>query len=183
MAMSDEELLLMVRKGKDSAFEKLIKRYQNPVHNFLFRMVKHPEDSADLVQQVFFQVYKKSAQFKEGTYFKAWLFAIASNTGKNHYQAKIRQWKKATINTGFSASDPESGLNNLIRKQNIKRLLDAMQQLPPKQKLTIELRIYRDYTIDEIANIMDVSSGATKANLHHGLKKLKQMFELDNAIP
>lgn len=175
MVNSDEELFLSGRDGNEWAFKELIKRYQQPVYCFLYKMAKNHDDTADLMQQTFLQIFRKAEQFQEGTSFKAWLFTIASNTGKNHYRTVERR-KESELVGETLADSATSGMDMVAKKQTKSVVIGAINQLPVRQKQTIELRIYREFTFDEIARVMSVTTGAAKANFHHGIKRLKQLL-------
>ncbi len=76
--VSDEKLVARALAGSNNAWQKLVKRYERRVYNYALRMVGHPDDAADLMQEVFMGVYRNLPGFRGDGVFAACLFRIAS---------------------------------------------------------------------------------------------------------
>ena len=76
--VTDEDLVASALKGSNSAWTKLVKRYEKRVYNYALRMVGHPDDAFDLMQEVFVGVHRNLAGFRGDGAFPAWLFRIAN---------------------------------------------------------------------------------------------------------
>src|SRR5579863_8188362 len=83
MARSDVQLMLDVKSGDDSSFELLLRKYQTPLVNFLYRMVRNTGTAEDLAQEVFLRVYRARKQYSPSAKFTTWLFRIATNLALN----------------------------------------------------------------------------------------------------
>ena len=72
--VSDETLVSRTLAGSNSAWLKLVKRYEKRVYNYALRMVGHPDDAFDLMQEVFMGVHRNLAGFRGDAPFPGWLF-------------------------------------------------------------------------------------------------------------
>ena len=189
---SNEDLMGSVRLGNRHAFEVLINRHQRSVLNFIFRFLGNRTDAEDLTQEVFLRVWKAAGTYKPDAKFTTWLYRIATNLCINrqhairirklfvqsHVQEQIQNSKDSSI-IGESAGilSPEE---RLIDSEQSVRLLNALIELPAKQRVAIVLRIYDEMSYQEIAQIMDRSLSSVdslliraKKNLHRKLVEKK----------
>ena len=189
---SNEDLMGSVRLGNRHAFEVLINRHQRSVLNFIFRFLGNRADAEDLTQEVFLRVWKAAGTYKPDAKFTTWLYRIATNLCINrqhairirklfvqsHVQEQIQNSKDSSI-IGESAGilSPEE---RLIDSEQSVRLLNALIELPAKQRVAIVLRIYDEMSYQEIAQIMDRSLSSVdslliraKKNLHRKLVEKK----------
>ena len=189
---SNEDLMGSVRLGNRHAFEVLINRHQRSVLNFIFRFLGNRADAEDLTQEVFLRVWKAAGTYKPDAKFTTWLYRIATNLCINrqhairirklfvqsHVQEQIQNSKDSSI-IGESAGilSPEE---RLIDSEQSVRLLNALIELPAKQRVAIVLRIYDEMSYQEIAQIMDRSVSSVdslliraKKNLHRKLVEKK----------
>ena len=189
---TNEDLMGSVRLGNRHAFEVLINRHQRSVLNFIFRFLGNRADAEDLTQEVFLRVWKAAGTYKPDAKFTTWLYRIATNLCINrqhairirklfvqsHVQEQIQNSKDSSI-IGESAGilSPEE---RLIDSEQSVRLLNALNELPAKQRVAIVLRIYDEMSYQEIAQIMDRSVSSVdslliraKKNLHRKLVEKK----------
>ncbi|MDH5407097.1 MAG: RNA polymerase sigma factor [Gammaproteobacteria bacterium] len=170
----DQELLKrFVSEQDEMAFKLLVERYQQPLYQFIWRHVGNQDDALDLSQKVFLQVFSKAEQFRSESKFKTWLYQIAINLCKNHFRGKDRQRIADVELEELELESEQSTMNEVEKIQEQTHLFNAVKSLPDKQRTTLELRLYQEYTFAEIAEIMNCPVGTAKANYHHAIKSLK----------
>ncbi len=169
----DEDLALLDRhaSGDREAFNELVQKYQRPLYAMLYRMVSDHADAADILQKTFVKAFTGIGGFERRSSFRTWLYQIAINLAKNLYRDRSRV-HQVPLDDVVIRKDPKT-LDALVRKETRERLMQAMTELPEKQRLTVMLRVQQQKTFDEIAAIMRCSLGTAKANYHHGVQKLK----------
>src|ERR1700691_210830 len=86
----DAALMLRVKRGDRAAFAELVDKYKQPVTNFIFRSLRDEAEAEDLAQNVFLQVYKSRARYRQTAKFSPWLFTIARNLGLNEIRRRSR---------------------------------------------------------------------------------------------
>lgn len=171
----DLELLDRCVAGDRDAFNELVLKHQKPLYSMLYRMVSDADDAADILQKTFVKAFTGIKGFERRSSFRTWLYQIAINLAKNLYRDRSRAGR-VPLDDVIIRRDPKT-LESLIRKETRDRLYKALTSLPEKQRLTVMLRIQEQKTFEEIAGIMKCSVGTSKANYHHGVQKLKAVFE------
>src|SRR5580693_4437440 len=76
---SDHELLAAIQGGNELAFEEIVRRYSNPIINFVFRMLDDYERSKDLAQETFVRIYTSADRYQATYNFSTYIYRIASN--------------------------------------------------------------------------------------------------------
>jgi len=173
----DEDLSLLDRftTGDRDAFDELVLKHQKPLYSLLYRMVSDKEDAADILQKTFIKAFTGIRGFERRSSFRTWLYQIAINLAKNLYRDRARA-ALVPLDDVVIRRDPKV-LESLIHKESRDHLHRAVAGLPDKQRLTVMLRIQEQKTFEEIAGIMKCSVGTSKANYHHGVQKLKELFK------
>lgn len=170
----DSGLIDSALAGAREAFDELVLKYQKPLYAMLYRMVRDPDDAADLLQKTFVKAFTGLAGFERRSSFKTWLYQIAINLAKNLYRERSRA-VHVPIDDVVIGHNPKT-LQRLIKREQKDRVRSAVAGLPEKQRLTLLLRIQERKTFEEIAGIMKCSVGTSKANYHHAVQKLKGMM-------
>jgi RNA polymerase sigma-70 factor (ECF subfamily) len=173
----DDDLQLLDRcvAGDRDAFNELVLKHQKPLYSMLYRMVSDADDAADILQKTFVKAFTGIKGFERRSSFRTWLYQIAINLAKNLYRDRARAGR-VSLDDVIIRGDPKT-LESLIKKETRDRLYKALTLLPDKQRFTVMLRIQEQRTFEEIAGIMKCSVGTSKANYHHGVQKLKILFE------
>jgi RNA polymerase sigma-70 factor (ECF subfamily) len=183
---TNENLMGRVRLGNKHAFEVLIRRHQQSVLNFIFRFMGNRTDAEDLTQEVFLRIWKAAGTYKPEAKFTTWLYRIATNLcinkqrairirrlfAKSHSQEQRRGSKDSfIIGEGAELLTPE---DHLIDSEQSVQLLNALNELPTSQRLTIVLKIYDEMSYQEISQIMDRSISAVDSLLIRAKKNLRK---------
>ena len=86
--LSDEQLVRDTLAGRNEAFGELMRKHQSLVMDLALRMLRNREEAEDVIQQVFVAAYRHLADFRFGSQFSTWLYAIALNRARNHLRSK-----------------------------------------------------------------------------------------------
>jgi len=177
--LSDDTLVAKALDGQADAWDKLIGRYERKIFNFALRLTGNREDAMDLMQEVFMAVYRNLGGFGMRSSFASWLYSIASKRAIDFYRRK-----KATEpfqEEGIAAALEDSPFHNLARQQTNTHVLALLANLPPEQRLVVELKFFQDQTFDEMAETLGVSANTLKSRLYSALKRIKTMPEVAHA--
>ncbi len=164
-----------VEKKDQGAYRELLKRYQDSIYYMLLKMVNNRSDAEDLTFEAFEKAFRRLDQYTPDYAFSTWLFKIATNNCIDF----IRKKKKKTysidsnpendegeeIEVDLKAQnlDPEE---NLMKDQKIEMMRDVVNQLKPKYRELIELRYFKEYSYEEIADALEIPLGTVKAQLY-----------------
>ncbi|GAC15690.1 RNA polymerase sigma factor [Aliiglaciecola lipolytica] len=176
---SDEQLIASALKGSKRAWLNLIKRYESQVFNYGIRMTGTREDALDLMQEVFISVFRNLSHYRGEGSFKGWLFKIAHYRCIEFYRRK-KPNQALEDSPEIESADPclES---SMVTSQNANQLVNAMQHLPLAQKAVIELKFFGQFTFEEIAEQLGISSNTAKSRMYSALSKLKNLLEVEYA--
>lgn len=170
---SDDVLITQALAGKKSAWIALVKRYEKSIFNYALRMVNNHADAMDLMQDIFVALFRNLHTFRAESPFKGWLFKIA------HYRCIEFYRKKRPMQSLDDVPEPLDEYSNecpeqlLVDQQQNSVLMQAMQRLPIKQKLVVELKFFQQCTFEDIAQQLGISTNTAKSQLYSALDKLK----------
>ena len=179
---SDEKLVTRALAGSDGAWTALVKRYERRVYNYALRMVGHPDDALDLVQEVFLGVYRNLATYRGDGAFPAWLFRIAAFRCTDYLR---RRRDVASLDDGEPAAEPCSGFDPVLTAMATdanRQVVRALATLPPAQRHVVELKFFQSCTFEEIGERLGISPNTAKTRLYSALRKLRACRELDDEL-
>src|SRR3954451_15432689 len=91
----DEELLRRAQRGDDAAFAELVRAYERPLFNYIFRLVGERGLAEDLTQEVFLRVHQSLPGFSFRSKFTTWLFQVTKNRVVDEVRARARRPRAA----------------------------------------------------------------------------------------
>jgi RNA polymerase sigma-70 factor (ECF subfamily) len=176
--MSEAEIIQKLQEGDEKAFRQLVENYQQLVVNTCFGLVHNTEDAEDIAQDVFIEVFRSAQKFRADSKISTWLYRIAVNRSLNFIRDnKRRKWTQSVENifslkTEKSASEtPDSEMENSERAQLLHQAIDS---LPPNQRVAFTLNKYEDLTYKEIAAVMETSVSSVESLIHRAKKSLQK---------
>lgn len=172
---SDAVLVAAFKAGHQAAFDVIVTRHQRHVYQICYRFAGNHEDAADLAQDVFVRAYRGLNKFKGDSALGTWLYRVAVNTSLNKVAVKrpVMEPIDAAPRLETRGDHPDAAL---MRDEDAARVRRAIRRLPPRQRATLVLRMYRELPHDEIAAILGSSVGAVKANFFHALANLRKLL-------
>ena len=174
----DRELVKTCVAGNRAAFDVLVERHQRQVYLLCRRFAPTHEDASDLAQDAFVRAYRGLSGFRGQAAVSTWLYRIAVNVCLNRAAVKGPQTEDIEAREHADRKS-EPADEQLLRSERAADVRAAVSRLPPKQRATLILRVYRELPHEEIAAILGSSVGATKANLFHALANLKKAMQGD----
>lgn len=177
------------RTGDRAAFAALVDRHQRGVYYLVWRYVRNDEDAKDVTQVAFVRAWMGAASFRAEASFRTWIYRIATNLALNWLRDRGR-WRTSDIGRAAHGADSDSADSAiselpcpaptapdlLEQAATASHLQAAVQQLPPKQRLVVDLRVQEGLSFKEVAQIAECSEDAAKANFHHALKRLRGLL-------
>ncbi len=170
---TDLELVDLVKTGDRKAFSTLVRRHQKAALRLSLRFMKDLDAAEDVTQEAFIKAYERIASFEGRASFKSWLFQIAVNTAKNKLRERRDTSDIMDMQLGVSAVAEAT----LVHGSVANLLHKFVEELPPRQRTALVLRVYEDLSFKEIADIMECPYDTAKANYRHALMKLKTDLE------
>ena len=170
--MDDADLVKEFRRGNQEAFSELVRKYSRPLTLMILKLVRDEDQARDISQTALLRAYEGFPRFTMASSFKTWLYSIALNDDRDHLRRR-----KVLISHEVlpELPDPvESAGEQLDKFRNVDRLRAAIAQLPEKQRLTLQLRIYEEMDFREIAEILGGTAAGARGNFFQAAKTLRE---------
>jgi RNA polymerase sigma-70 factor, ECF subfamily len=172
---SDADLVADARSGSRRAFEALVRRYQKPLYFLCLRYVHDHDAAADLTQRAFIRAMEKMGELRDARIFRSWLFRIGANLALNHLRDHARFVDEEHRPSDEPVLVPEAQTQIEAAEDSL-ALRRAVAELPTKQRMTLELRVYEDMSFKDIAEALDTTEGAAKVNFHYAVRRLRSIL-------
>jgi RNA polymerase sigma factor (sigma-70 family) len=171
-AQKDFVLVQRATKGDQKAYAELMGRYRDAIYYMLLKMVNNSSDAEDLTIEAFGKAFKNIQQYTPNYAFSTWLFKIATNNCIDF----IRKRKATTISLDQNDDDPDKMTpdiqasildpeEEMIKEQKQKMMREIVSKLKPRYRKLIELRYFKEYSYEEIAEELELPIGTVKAQL------------------
>ena len=177
---SDEELIARFQQGDAYAYDLLVKRYKEPLMNYIYRFVGDRNDAEDILQETFLRLYKNKHYYREIARFSTWIYTIAGNLAKTELRKRKRR-QFFSINNYMSTDKdyelpdknitPDKYTDSAITDTEIQK---AINRLSPKFRQVILLRDIQGFSYEEIANIVNIPLGTVKSRVNRARLRLQQ---------
>lgn len=183
--LNEQELILGLRNGDETAFKYLVDTYQDRVFNTAIGIVQNAEDAEDVAQEVFIQVYRSIHHFKGESKLSTWLYRITTTRALDLLRSR-KSKKRFGFMQRLIGEDNEplhelADFNHpgiaLDRKENAAKLFKAIAQLPDNQKTAFTLHKLEDLSYQEISEIMRTSVPAVESLMHRAKQNLRKILE------
>lgn len=188
---SDETLLNLIAKEDSLAFEYLYDRHSQIVFNLIVRIVNDRSMADEILQESFWQAWKKASDYRGSGAGAAWLYRIARNKSLD----EVRKRKRSPVIDGVEGRIyqdshlpiPESALvssmdkvspveHQVTNKLDGQQLREALSSIPDEQRRCLELAYFEGYTQSQIAIELDLALGTVKTRVRIGLEKLEYIL-------
>ena len=172
-----------VQGGDMTAYQELVRLYQNKVWRVIRSYHRDPEDAREVVQDAFLKVFIARKTWARKTCFSAWLYRIAINASIDRYRRSGGKKTESLEDTmesqveGSAAVGKRQSPIDCLRDGERRRILEqAVRRLPARQREVVSLRYFGELQLEEIANTLGCPLGTVKSNLHKAMIALKIML-------
>lgn len=157
----------------DAAFEQLFNTYQQPILNYLYRLLGDVERAEELTQDVFLKAYRALSGLPADANQRAWLYRIATNTAYDLLRrSRLLQWlpllEERELPTAEGSPEERTGEQQAVQK--------ALAQLPLGYRAPLILFSVQGYSIKEIGEMLGLSEGAVKTRLCRARERFREVY-------
>lgn len=186
--MDDHALLEATRTGDEAAFQEIVRRYRNPITNFVYRMLNDYDRAVDLAQETFVRVYMSVERYQANYSFSTYIYRIASNLAITDLRQRKRR-RLVPIPSFFSEKDGEEmeielpderqvmADEAMIKDERRQAVSRAIASLPEKYRVAIVLRDIEEKSYDEISQVLGLSDGTVKSRINRARNLLKEKLK------
>jgi RNA polymerase sigma-70 factor (ECF subfamily) len=177
MEETDNGLIRATAKGDHLAFEQLVRRYQGPVLNFIYRQIGERHAAEDLTQDVFMRVYRAAPNFEPRGKVSSWIFKIAFNLSLNE-KKRMRRSRRFfdALREQKSVGGGDATPDVLEMREREVSIMVALGKLPENQRAAIHLRTVEGLSYLEVSEALSVSVPAVESLLHRARKRLRELL-------
>ncbi|MCL4547457.1 MAG: sigma-70 family RNA polymerase sigma factor [Bacteroidetes bacterium] len=182
--LSDEEL---IKEFQDSntlgAYEILVKRYKDPLMNFVYRFVGDRDVCTDVVQDTMIKFYLNKDSYRSFAKFSTWIYTIAGNLAKNELKRRRRRSILSLNNDDDEKTPqiedksflaPDRAADSEIKNEMIQK---ALLKVKPVYREVVVLRDIQDLSYEEISEITGLAIGTVKSRINRGRAQLQKLLK------
>lgn len=174
-SLQDDLLVLRCQQGDVAGFDTLVRRWQQPLLNYAYRLTGDWAAAQDAVQETWMVVISGLVTLKDVTRFRTWLFRIASHKCQDY-------WRRNRSSQRFAeALQKQSDAAVTATPPNAERTdIDAaFRRLAPESRNVLALMYLEDFSVGEIADVLSLPEGTVKSRLFHARQQLRKLMEKD----
>ena len=174
--LSDEELMIRIQSSDHEAFSLLVMRHTKMFYAAAYRMYPYQDEAEDIVQEAFLKLWRKPDMWKtgKGAKFTTWFYRVVTNLAID-YARKKKDSKGSDVLDRITDNTPDQ--QDMMEGGEQQKLLeDAIQELPERQKMALNLCFYEELSNKEAAEIMDIGVKALESLLMRAKSGLRDIL-------
>ncbi len=186
---TDEELILEFQKTNSiEYYNELVKRYKDPLMNFIFKFVGSKDAAEDILQETFFRLYRNKDYYTTVAKFSTWIYTIAANLAKTELRRRNRRSIFSIHGTNSKEESeeineyelpderyrPDVQTDSIIKYEIIQK---ALLKVKPIYRELIILRDIQELSYEEIAEITGLKIGTVKSRINRGRARLQELLK------
>ncbi|MBV6511871.1 MAG: ECF RNA polymerase sigma factor SigK [Ignavibacteriaceae bacterium] len=171
---------------QERALGELYDLYGSLCYRIIYRITRDRMLSEELLQNVFIKIWENAESFSEqkGSVY-SWITAMTRNLAIDKIRSKEFKEAQQFSETPDDFSEHENsvtrnGLQSMLIDETAERIIKALKQIPPEQKLVIEMSFFEGMTHTEISDTLELPLGTIKTRMRQGLIKLHRLLEQYN---
>lgn len=169
------ELVERIRSGDESAFQQVVRFWQDRVYNYALRYSNDQFFAKEVVQKTFIQLYEKIDQLKDPSKLQSWLYRIASNHCYSEGRSRSR---RSVVNINKIAQPPAGDTPaRKYERQEMKSVVkETLLMIPGEQRQVIIMKEFEGMKFREIAETLQISENTVKSRMYYGLDAMRKIL-------
>jgi RNA polymerase sigma-70 factor, ECF subfamily len=179
---NDQQVIRAVMNGDVNAYSILVRQYQRPIFNLMYRVSGSYEDAKDLAQETFIKAYEKLDLFRMGSRFFPWLYSIGYNHARNFVKRgrPFQQTPDGDCEEMSGLDYPSQHEEQAVARIDFLRIYQALDQLPVDYREAVILHYHEGLSMEDIAKSLQLSVSGAKMRVHRGIKRLREIVLEDD---
>lgn len=161
----DAPLVARARAGDRAAFDALVVRHARSVGRLARRLVGNAEDAEDVVQETFVRVFQHLHSFRGQASFRTWSMHIALNLAQDRLRSRRKTPSPRDLAAGIAPQDAVAPDHAASGRDDRAALERAVAELPPRQRLTLLMKVVDGLTHVDIAKVLGTTESAARVYL------------------
>ena len=176
----DDALMLLASSDRRDAFRVLVERHASRVVRYCMRMTGDRRVAEELAQETWLAVWAARASYQANGQFIVWLLVAVRNRCLNARRGDARRSRVLVAESGEAiddkAADDPVQLDRLIEAEERRRVLAALDELPPPMREALTLRYADELAYEQIAEVTGANASTVRSRVFHGVKKLHELL-------
>jgi RNA polymerase sigma-70 factor, ECF subfamily len=173
----EQQVLAVLKEGRESAFEMLFKTYYQPLCNYAYSFLNDKDEAEEVVQTAFITVWDKRQTIEIQTSIKSYLYRMVRNACLNVIKhEKIKQQHVAYEMAGGEPSH-EGVSQSVISSELEQKIYEAMKALPEQCRLVFQLSRFEELRYAEIATQLNISVKTVENQMGKALKIMREQLK------
>lgn len=180
---SDEQLMRLMSKGDDRAFDEVYQRYGAKLAYFFTRKLKHDKEKGeDFMHDLFAKLIDRPELYDPNRSFKTWIYSVANNMCINEYKKMaVRSNTRNGLTSEIQISAKDQAIEEKLYEKDFSSDLEkAMLKLEEKHREVFVLRHIDGLSVKEVAEVMEIKPGTVKSRLFYATKKMAGVLQMYN---
>lgn len=167
------------RNGNEAAANALVSKYYKEMYAFIYKQTIDAELSLDLTQEIFISVLKSIQNYdRKKAAFRTWLYKLASNRLVDYYRSKsYKDTQLVQSIDDYEFEDEYDMTVSLEFKEDFESVIALVNELDANSQQIVRLKLYGDYTFQEIASIETIPLSTVKTKYYAALKRIRKGME------
>jgi RNA polymerase sigma-70 factor (ECF subfamily) len=181
----DEQLMRMVAKGDQQAFDEIYTRYAAKLSYYFSSKLKHDKEKGeDFIHDLFAKLIDRPELFDPNKSFKTWIYSVANNMCINEYKKMaVRSNTTNGIAHDLPVSSRDKSLDEQLQESNFSQQLEeVLNSLDNKHREVFVLRHIDGVSVKEVADILNINEGTVKSRLFYATKKIAGQLSMYNPL-
>jgi len=171
----DINLLNRIRTGDKSAYKELINRHKDYAFTVAYRILNNREDAEEVAQDAFMQVFGALQSFNAESKFTTWFYRIVFNAAlMQKRKNKVESVDIENSSEAFLVSHSSDSTEDLRKNERKMAIQKALQNLSADDTTMITLFYLKELSLEEIAEITNISAETAKVKIHRARKRLAE---------
>ena len=168
-----------ILSGDTSAYSHLVNRHKDMVFTIAVRILKNREDAEEIAQDAFIKAYNSLSNFKQKSKYSTWLYSIVYNAAISRTRKKQLEVQAIDdrIIENYTFDEIQLGEKEIDAEEQKKFINKAIDELPETESILITLYYKEEHSIDQVSEIIGLSSSNVKVRLHRIRKKLLGQYK------
>lgn len=168
--------LQKAQQGDSKAIRELLVPFERPIFQFVYRILGNRADAEDAVQECFYHAIRALPKYEDRGMFRAWLYQIARNEALGTIRRRSKNQVLETERGEELQDDTPGVVDQLARSERSKLLMECIESLPDAEREVVLLRLQRDITFREIAEITASSLNTVLGRMRNATLRLRKLM-------
>lgn len=174
--LDETSLIQRIQGGDLTAYEELVRRYEDAAFRTAYLVLRDPDDAADATQEAFVRAYRGIGGFKMGRQFRPWFLRIVVNQALNMQKAKQRR-TAAAERLSADQRPPDMAIDeSAIERERARALWSALDSLGERERTVLYLRYFIRMPEQELAEYLGCAPGTVKSRIHRAMRRLRDVI-------